>query len=305
MGFCVARTKKGSVEPVLSPRTVTWLLLHRLEQRRLGLGRRAVDLVGEHHVGEDRPLMNRKTRWPVSVILRTSTSVPVMSLGMRSGVNWLNNAKYSRAKGPNPRNPATGISKYFRSCVKGAEYTHFDADQKFQNSHRSPQTKPAVMRQRNRSTRPRVCAADETAQAAVVGAVDHEQTAFDHCGELRIAVADSGGRIVERHLGSVGGEVCVAQHVQDIVVTRQHPRAEDRMEVDRVRFAHGAPDGVRIFTEGGQEGVVAAEERVEQPQQTLLSDEPLEKSKHLDTPDRPPSRVTGPDVRLGAQHSKG
>ena len=31
-------------------------LLHRLEQRRLGLGRRAVDLVGEQQVGEHRPL---------------------------------------------------------------------------------------------------------------------------------------------------------------------------------------------------------------------------------------------------------
>jgi hypothetical protein len=30
------------------------VLLHRLEQRRLGLGRRAVDLVGEDDVGEDR-----------------------------------------------------------------------------------------------------------------------------------------------------------------------------------------------------------------------------------------------------------
>ena len=31
------------------------VLLHRLEQRGLGLGRRAVDLVGQHDVGEDRP----------------------------------------------------------------------------------------------------------------------------------------------------------------------------------------------------------------------------------------------------------
>ena len=30
-------------------------LLHRLEQRRLGLGRRAVDLVAQEHVREDRP----------------------------------------------------------------------------------------------------------------------------------------------------------------------------------------------------------------------------------------------------------
>ena len=32
------------------------VLLHRLQQRGLRLGRRAVDLVGEDHVGEDRPL---------------------------------------------------------------------------------------------------------------------------------------------------------------------------------------------------------------------------------------------------------
>ena len=31
------------------------VLLHRLQQRRLRLGRRAVDLVGEHDVGEERP----------------------------------------------------------------------------------------------------------------------------------------------------------------------------------------------------------------------------------------------------------
>ena len=32
------------------------VLLHGLEQRGLGLGRRAVDLVGQDHVGEDRAL---------------------------------------------------------------------------------------------------------------------------------------------------------------------------------------------------------------------------------------------------------
>jgi hypothetical protein len=30
------------------------VLLHRLQQGRLGFGRRAVDLVGQHHIGEDR-----------------------------------------------------------------------------------------------------------------------------------------------------------------------------------------------------------------------------------------------------------
>jgi hypothetical protein len=32
------------------------VFLHRLEQRGLGLGRRAIDLVRQHHVGEDRPV---------------------------------------------------------------------------------------------------------------------------------------------------------------------------------------------------------------------------------------------------------
>ena len=33
------------------------MILHRLEQRALGLGRGPVDLVGQHDVGEDRPLL--------------------------------------------------------------------------------------------------------------------------------------------------------------------------------------------------------------------------------------------------------
>jgi hypothetical protein len=57
---------------------------HRLEQRGLRLRRRAVDLVGEEDVREDRP--GRKTKSPV---LRSSTGEPVMSAGSRSGVHWM------------------------------------------------------------------------------------------------------------------------------------------------------------------------------------------------------------------------
>jgi hypothetical protein len=63
-------------------------LLHRLEQRGLRLGRGPVDLVGEHDVGEDRPALELEeplARGGSSSI----TSVPVMSDGMRSGVNWM------------------------------------------------------------------------------------------------------------------------------------------------------------------------------------------------------------------------
>ena len=61
------------------------LLLHRLEQRRLHLGRRAIDLVGENDVGEDRPLLHARTCPSTdrrSACRRTSA-------GSRSGVNWM------------------------------------------------------------------------------------------------------------------------------------------------------------------------------------------------------------------------
>ena len=44
-------------------------VLHRLEQRRLRLGRRAVDLVGEDDVGEHRPLLELEERAAVRVLL--------------------------------------------------------------------------------------------------------------------------------------------------------------------------------------------------------------------------------------------
>ena len=65
------------------------VFLHGLEEGGLGLGRRAVDLVGEEHVGEDGALDEREdAALPVSGS-SWMTSVPVMSEGMRSGVNWM------------------------------------------------------------------------------------------------------------------------------------------------------------------------------------------------------------------------
>ena len=63
------------------------VLLHRLEQGRLRLGRRAVDLVGQDHVGEDRALDERHP--PLAGPVSWRISVPVMSAGIRSGVNWI------------------------------------------------------------------------------------------------------------------------------------------------------------------------------------------------------------------------
>ena len=62
-------------------------LLHGLEQGGLRLGRRAVDLVGQEDVGEDRPLDEAELAPAGSGSSRTV--VPVMSDGIRSGVNWM------------------------------------------------------------------------------------------------------------------------------------------------------------------------------------------------------------------------
>jgi len=45
------------------------MLLHGLEERRLRLGRRAVDFVGQHHVREDRSRLELEERAAVRVFL--------------------------------------------------------------------------------------------------------------------------------------------------------------------------------------------------------------------------------------------
>ena len=55
-GFCVARTKNGSGSGMVVPVDRDLALVHRLEQRGLGARARAVDLVGEQDVREDRAL---------------------------------------------------------------------------------------------------------------------------------------------------------------------------------------------------------------------------------------------------------
>ena len=54
MGFCVARTKNGAFDFVLMAAHRAGQLLHGFEQRRLRLGRRAVDFVGQQDVRKNR-----------------------------------------------------------------------------------------------------------------------------------------------------------------------------------------------------------------------------------------------------------
>ena len=65
--FLLDRVLRGQheerrVERETCPTTVTLLLLHRFEHGRLGLGRGAVDLVGQHDVGEHRARGRTGTR---------------------------------------------------------------------------------------------------------------------------------------------------------------------------------------------------------------------------------------------------
>ena len=71
------------------------MLLHGLQQRRLGLGAGAVDLVGHQQLGEDRPLDEAEAA-PAGRPPSSSTSAPMMSEGMRSGVNWMRLASSPR-----------------------------------------------------------------------------------------------------------------------------------------------------------------------------------------------------------------
>ena len=60
-------------------------LLHRLEQRGLGARRRAVDLVGEHDVRDERA----RAELELADFFWLKKLMPVTSEGMRSGVNWM------------------------------------------------------------------------------------------------------------------------------------------------------------------------------------------------------------------------
>ena len=55
IGFCVAITTKGLGHGMAFAGDGDLALLHHFQQRALHLGRGAVDFVGQHQIGEDRP----------------------------------------------------------------------------------------------------------------------------------------------------------------------------------------------------------------------------------------------------------
>ena len=94
IGFCVASTRNGRGERVGDAVDGDLALLHRLEQRRLGLRRGAVDLVGEEQVREDRARAGTRS----SPCAGSKTDEPVTSDGIRSGVNWMRAKRQRRSR---------------------------------------------------------------------------------------------------------------------------------------------------------------------------------------------------------------
>jgi hypothetical protein len=82
IGFCVAKTVKCWGERVRVAVDRHAPFLHRLEQGGLGLGRRAIDFISEQKRGEDRAFDEREL-----VLLHVEDARPVMSAGIKSGVN--------------------------------------------------------------------------------------------------------------------------------------------------------------------------------------------------------------------------
>jgi hypothetical protein len=69
IGFCVAITGKRSGSLCVVPATRHLALHHRLAQRRLHLRRRAVDLVGQDPVVEDRSLLEAELALAVGLVV--------------------------------------------------------------------------------------------------------------------------------------------------------------------------------------------------------------------------------------------
>ncbi len=86
------RTRPGSAWPAQRtaraaaarwPSIVTWRSSMASSSALWVLARRAVDLVAQQHIGEDRALAQPELAVPIS-----KTCVPITSEGIRSGVNW-------------------------------------------------------------------------------------------------------------------------------------------------------------------------------------------------------------------------
>jgi len=88
-GFCVASTKNGSGKRMArTPDGDLALLALPPSKRPAVFGGSTVDFVGQDYIREQRAVEKFEIRWPVA-LSSCRTSVPVMSDGMRSGVNWM------------------------------------------------------------------------------------------------------------------------------------------------------------------------------------------------------------------------
>src|SRR5229473_2098001 len=88
MGFCVAKTRNGSSNGYVRPPAVTRCSCMAWSSAACVLGGVRLISSAKSTLAKTGPGTKRKARRPV-VWSSSSTSVPVMSLGIRSGVNWM------------------------------------------------------------------------------------------------------------------------------------------------------------------------------------------------------------------------
>src|SRR5262249_26675383 len=88
MGFCVASTKNGSSRRWRTRPTVTWRSCMASSSAACVLGGVRLISSARMTLANSGPWRNLNSRWPVERF-SSITSVPVMSEGIRSGVNWM------------------------------------------------------------------------------------------------------------------------------------------------------------------------------------------------------------------------
>ncbi len=88
MGFWVASTKKGVSRLMVCPPAVTWRSCMACSRAAWVLGGVRLISSARMTLAKTGPRTNWKRRWPVP-LSSSRISLPVMSLGIRSGVNWM------------------------------------------------------------------------------------------------------------------------------------------------------------------------------------------------------------------------
>ena len=132
MGFCVARMKNGSPSACRTRPTVTCRSCMASSRAACVLGGVRLTSSARITLENSGPSRKRNSRLPV-VRFSTITSVPVMSAGVRSGVNWMRlKLRFERAAQGADHQRLGQARHAFQQAMPAAE----EADQQFFDDRR-------------------------------------------------------------------------------------------------------------------------------------------------------------------------